>query len=143
MTRILPFLFFLYSVPGLAQQFKLLSPNKKIEVQIETGPATRYSVLVSGKMVLSPSEIGLETHHGFLGRNTRKTRTKTFSIQDTILSPVPEKRKLIPNICNGLVIEFNSRYSIEFRAYDDGVAYRFITRFPDSLTVFHEQAEYI
>jgi alpha-glucosidase len=59
-----------------------------------------------------------------------------------IISPVPEKRTVIPDVYNELSIQFKQPYKIQFRVYDDGVAYRFITQFKDSITIQNEVAEF-
>jgi alpha-glucosidase len=51
---------------------------------------------------------------------------------------VPYKRSRIPNNCNILTIYFKSGFAIEFRAYDDGVAYRFETFFKQAIIVQNE-----
>ena len=59
-----------------------------------------------------------------------------------IISPVPEKRKNIHDEYNVMSIGFRQPYKIEFRVYDDGVAYRFLTLFKDSVTIQNEVAEF-
>jgi alpha-glucosidase len=74
------------------------------------------------------------------GAVVRKVQRR--SVNTTITSPVPEKRITIPDVYNELRIDFNRPVSLVFRAYNDGVAYRFETRFQDSLVVQNEQATF-
>jgi alpha-glucosidase len=63
-------------------------------------------------------------------------------INGQVISPVPEKRKIIPDVYNLLSITFRQPYKVEFRVYDDGVAYRILTFFKDSIRVKNETAEF-
>ncbi|HQW93587.1 MAG TPA: glycoside hydrolase family 97 protein, partial [Ferruginibacter sp.] len=65
---------------------------------------------------------------------------KTERVDEDIVSPVPEKRKIIPDIYNQLTLKFAQPYSLLFRVYDDGVAYRIVTRFRDSVIIQNEEA---
>jgi alpha-glucosidase len=59
---------------------------------------------------------------------------------DKIITPVvPVKSRLIRDRFNELTIDFKQDSSLDFRAYDDGIAYRFRTRLPDSITIASEE----
>jgi alpha-glucosidase len=59
-----------------------------------------------------------------------------------IIPVVKEKRAVISDICNELALDFKNKTTLIIRAYDDGVAYRFETRHPDSITVVNELATF-
>jgi alpha-glucosidase len=119
------------------------SPSGNICVKIWMGKNLQYTIYHNGIEILKPSAIDL-----ILANN------KTFSVNNgiksstvkkeshKIISPVPEKRKIIADIYNELSILFKQPYTIQFRVYDDGVAYRFLTRFKDSITIQNEIAEF-
>ena len=54
---------------------------------------------------------------------------------------VAEKRKVVKDHFNELAIEFKKPFSIIIRAYDDGIAYRFLTHFRDTIYIENELAE--
>ena len=90
---------------------------------------------VDGQRIMNPSRIGmtLETkppRSGNAGRPMTGTgrQTSRRSVRGWIVSPVPEKRRKIPDVFNELTIEFSADLTLCFRAYDDGVAYRWILR---------------
>ena len=59
-----------------------------------------------------------------------------------MLEPVVAyKRSKIADNCNTLLIAFRSGVAIQFRAYNDGVAYRFETSLKDEITVKNEIAD--
>ena len=83
----------------------------------------------------------LDKGRSFSGFNRIKSSAKR-SVSEVIISPVPEKRRNIKDNYNLLTIAFSKPYKVEFRAYDDGVAYRFLTSFKDSITVDNEVAKF-
>jgi hypothetical protein len=44
--------------------------------------------------------------------------------------------------CTRLLIHFENDFSVEFRAYDDAVAYRFATQKPGELIINQEEANF-
>lgn len=120
---------------------EISSPDGKIRVRIDTDKGLAYSVLYEGKLLTGPSQIGLSLAGSTAGRLLIR-RATTRSVRTEIVSPVPEKRKLIPDHYNEIAIRFRGPLSVIFRAYDDGVAYRFVTHLKDSITIDGETAEF-
>lgn len=88
---------------------------------------------------MAPSPVGMaigEYPDAFL--NPTRSKAITRKINSEIIPPVAEKRSRIPDIYNETEVWFKGNYGIKIRAYNDGVAWRLITRFPDSITVNNE-----
>ena len=144
MTRFLLPLFACFLTTGFAQkQATLLSPSGRIKVQVEVADTLRYSVFLGGQRVNGPNPVALILQHQkALGVGGGSVRQSTITVMDTIINPVPFKRKKIPNRYRELTLQFKGDYSVQFRAYDDGVAYRFQTRYQDSIVVENEFSRY-
>lgn len=131
------------SVLGKAGTYEVLSPDGDIKVQVSVTEVIEYSVSFKGQAVLAPSRLSLTLAGGqVLGKEARVKTTRNYYISETIYPAVREKSKAIDNKCNELTIEFEKPFSVIFRAYDDGVAYRFATRMADPVTVVSEEIEY-
>jgi len=119
------------------------SPLGKICVKVWMERELKYTVYENGRPVVLPSDIDLVVRGkaGFCGNNAIRSFS-TRKISDQIVSPVPEKRRIIRDEYNRLSIKFSQPYEVEFRAYDDGVAYRFLTSFKDSIVVEREVARF-
>jgi alpha-glucosidase len=135
-------------LPGFVQQalaqkttsWQLRSPDEKITVTITAGPQLAWSVNHESTVVLTSSPISLLLMGGeVLGRNIAVTNTKRTSVNTTITPPV-YKKSTITDHYNQLAINCKNNYSILFRAYNDGVAYRFVTNRKDSLVINSEEA---
>jgi alpha-glucosidase len=145
MKRNLPVIILLlvfYSVDA-ADRKEISSPDGKIKVTVEAKEKLFYSISYENKMVLLPSVINMILENGteFSGKISFK-KTTSRSNNSVIISPVPEKRKNIPDIYNELAIRFQQPFTVIFRVYNDGVAYRFVTHFKDSIIVKNETASF-
>jgi alpha-glucosidase len=119
------------------------SPSGKISVQVWKDGPVRFQVRLNNKMVLLPSEIGMILKSsGDILMNNPVSHSQQSSHNGEIVSPVPEKRKIIPDNYNLLEISFKKNFSLQFRVYDDGIAYRWLTHFPDSIFVQNETADF-
>jgi alpha-glucosidase len=102
-----------------------------------------YAVYFDGHQILAPSVIDLQVKDmGALSVDDRIVSHSQKSVSENIISPVPEKRRVIPDVYHRLLLTFSQPYRVEFRAYDDGVAYRISTRFKDSVQIQNEVAAF-
>ncbi|HMV11250.1 MAG TPA: glycoside hydrolase family 97 protein [Cyclobacteriaceae bacterium] len=119
--------------------FRLESLGGNITVQISIKDTLKYSVSIENTPVISNAHAAMKLSAGeWLGVNNKLKRISKRSVNEVIENPVPFKRKLIPDHYNELTIEFKNQFEVQFRVYDDGVAYRFKTSKKDSITVVKE-----
>lgn len=125
------------------QQLQLLSPDKTIKAEIDTDKQLSYSIDVDDKKIINESVIDMQLGNGLsLSKNLSIKSTKTKSINEVIVAQIPVSRKNIPNVYNELTLQFKSNFAVVFRVYNDGVAYRIITSFKDSIIVENETAQF-
>jgi alpha-glucosidase len=123
--------------------FDLRSPDKRIEVRIRTAQGFHYDVLLDGKAVLQDSSLSLDVDHQVLGREVKVTSSKE-SHHDQVLKPaVRQKFAEIRDNYKELRLECEGNYAVVFRAYNEGVAYRFETALPsDQIKIYAEEANF-
>lgn len=122
-----------------SQDFKLSSPNGNIEVYINISHKINYAVSFDGITVIQPSGISMTLEDAeVLGRDPVIIKSRTDEIDETIIPVVAEKRAIISDHCNQLTIDFKKNFSLIFRAYNDGVAYRWKTDRKGELVVKNE-----
>ena len=124
------------------KRITLNSPEGNIRVSIQHGDSIYYEVEVNGRTVIAPSTIALLTDHGAFGVKPAFSSQKTRSVRDSITNPVPFKRKRIPDRFNEITLRYRGNFSLIFRAYDDGIAYRIASTWPDSLQILGEVAKF-
>ena len=135
--------FLLISANLFAQkQYTLQSPNGKITMTIEAGEQLTYAVTHDNTCILAPSPIGMTLTDGTqLGKNPVVRSTKTVSVSKTLQSPF-YKRAEIAEVYNELALTMKGKYKVVFRAYDEGVAYRFETDFRKPIIIENETADF-
>ena len=117
-------------------QLRVVSPNGQIVFVLSNGTsgsgqaALRYSVDLHGKHLIDASELGLEIQgQPALGPGLRQVGAQPGSADESYTIPVG-KTKSVRNHYNSLIADFagesGNRLSIEVRAFDDGVAFRYI-----------------
>ena len=125
-----------------AENYTVNSPDSRISVNVETGVNTTYSVRLDGKLLLNPSPLSMTFDNGtVIGRNMQVKNVERFT-QNQVLKPVVrQKSEQILDHYNEMVLNADN-YKLYFRVYNDGLAYRFHTDFPDSLKVLNEEVTY-
>ena len=134
------YLLFLFNAQ-LSAQHVISSPDGKIKITVILKDSLTYSISYENRVILHPSNIDLRTfRNSNLSADLSTSRITKTSVIDSIISPVPEKRTVIRDRYNELNIRFKQPFSLLFRAYDDGVAYRIKTHFKDSIFIENETA---
>lgn len=144
-SGILPLLsiLFCFAMTVSAQkQFTLKSPDGKLEANISVGKTVEYSVSHNGDLMLSKSAISMTMTDGTsYGVDAKLSGSATKTINQAISARV-YKKKLFTDNCNELTLKFKGDYSIIFRAYNDGIAYRFVSASKKPFIVENEKAEF-
>ena len=140
MKLIHTFLLALIVIPVTAQHYSLNSPDNTIQVEIEAAQAVSFKVLLDGQELITPSTVGIEIDKISLpGWKVKKTTTKSV---DQIIRPVvPEKSSAIRDNYNELKLQFQNKLAIVFRAFNNGIAYRWESTLNDSIKVLNEIAQ--
>lgn len=132
-----------FSITAFAQkQYDLVSPNGKLKIEISAGNQLTYSVSHNGDLLLEKSPISMKLTDGRnLAVNAKVKKTARKTVNETIDAVIYKKNK-VSNHYNELNLSFSGDYNVIFRAYDDGVAYRFITNFKKPFFVENELADF-
>lgn len=106
---------------------KLQSPNGNLRVSIEISDKIGYDVICRSDTLLKQCSLQMELNDQQLGRNPKLKKVIRRSVEDVITPVVALKYSTISNEYNQLLLKFRGDYEVEFRAFNDGIAYRFIT----------------
>ena len=124
-------------------QRTISSPNGRIALTVAVTDSTRYAITYAGQPLINWSAVAMTLTDGqslAVGAAVRRSRVR--HVRDSLVPPVVTKRRLITDHFTELTLEYPDNYALLFRVYDDGVAYRFQTNFPDSITIRHETARF-
>lgn len=123
--------------------YRVTSPDGHISATVMVGEDIRYSVSLNEQTLIAPSTISMNLSDGTVfGRNDKVRKTVRTSFDDTF-STVAYKKAEVRDNYNQILLNFKE-FSLIFRAYDDGVAYRFVSNLDKKKTyeVISEQAEF-
>ena len=141
-TIILALLSLLTICYSFGKEYKVSSPDGKTTLTVNSGPDIKWSVVRDGKEIVGASKIAMTLADGkVLGENESVRKTSQQTLNDVIIPVVANKKSKITDNCNILTITFKSGFSLQFRAYNDGVAYRFETSLKDDITVKNETSD--
>ena len=119
---------FCVSLYGHSQKiYKLSSPDKNIGISISLSDKIDYDITYQNETLLEKGSLQMEIGNLQLGANPKLLKAISKSTQEELTPIVPLKYSTVSNNYNQLVLKFKGDYSVEFRAFNDGLAYRFIT----------------
>jgi alpha-glucosidase len=126
-----------------AKDYKISSPDGKIIVTLSSGSDLKWSVTYDGKDIITSANAGMVLSDGrILGSGETVKKAIPGKINQMLETVVGYKRSKIVDNCNTLLIAFRSGLAIQFRAYNDGVAYRFETSLKDEIIIRNEIADF-
>ena len=120
----------------------IASPDGTLKVKVVVADDIRWSVEQDGKTIIAPSQIAMQINDSEVwGAAPRLRKSVVGTIDERIPSPLYKKSE-VENKCTTLTLDFKGDYAIEFRAYDEAAAYRFISKRKGDYTVKNEISEY-
>ena len=122
------------------KDYSVQSPNGKLTVKVHAGSDLTWEVEYQEKTVLMPSAMSVDIGSAVLGKNAKVKKATIKQVNQSFDTPVYKKSSVKDNY-KSLTLFCKDGYNVEFRAYYEGAAYRFIVnRYIDKL--HHEQVEY-
>jgi alpha-glucosidase len=106
--------------------YTLLSPDESLRVEIQLNHTITYSLYSSDHLLLKDCSLSLQLADIRLGLMPKVRKAERGSIDEIINRIVHTKNSTTRNHCNTLTLTFDGGYGVEFRAYDEGVAYRLL-----------------
>ena len=134
-----------------ASSYELLSPDSSLRVVVNCGDRISMNVEKNDEILISPILIGLEigklNKNGqisgkiMLGKGQKVLKINERSVNEKFNTPL-YKRAEIENIYNEIELVFQDNFSIIIRAYNDGIAYRFVVKEKGTFVVTDEICNY-
>ncbi|MBR5034201.1 MAG: glycoside hydrolase family 97 protein [Bacteroidales bacterium] len=122
-----------------AKDYKISSPDGRINVMIQSGSTLSWSVSKDGTQLMAPSKMCLTLADGIqYGPNAKFRKAQRSSVSQT-LKAQNYKRSEVKDNYNQLKL-VSKQFDLIFRVADDGVAYRFVTKKAE--TIASETAEF-
>lgn len=127
------------SVGMYGKNVELKSPDGSLIVDIQLKDKIYYSIYAGSELLLKDCSMSLDLKDEVLGRSPKLRNIKRNSVDETVKREIPLKNAEVRNHYNVLRMDMAGDYSVEFRAYDNGVAYRFVTNKKGKREVLDEE----
>ncbi|MCF8368514.1 MAG: glycoside hydrolase family 97 protein [Bacteroidales bacterium] len=137
--------FFLFTIFLLCQSiraqavFSLSSPDGKIVTEIFTGDYLEFEVSYDSVKIVDRSRISMNVNeHEVLGLAPKIRKKITNSVDSKVIPVVSEKFSAIPEKYNETKLICKGGYSIVFRVYNNGLAWRYETTYEEDIRINRE-----
>lgn len=133
-------LFIIFQINSFAQEFSLKSPDGRINMIVSLNNQISFSVNLDENIVVDKSIISMITGDDRkLGINPKLKNSEQVTYKGEINPQIPYKDSKIIDEYNEMSFNFKDNYQLIIRAYDDGVAYRFVDNRKDTETILDEK----
>ena len=136
MRNILGIILIVFAIPLFGKTYKMQSPNNRLLVEIASGETLTWRIIHDGREVMKPSQIDIDkAYQGKATCSAVKHYKTTF--------PTPFYRQSsVTAEYNEATLTLGKGWSVVFRAYDEGIAYRFVCKGKVPATISDEKAEF-
>lgn len=124
-----------------AADYHCTSPNGNLLLEVNAQSTLTWSVKMGDATLLAPSAISLTVDNSILGKDPKVRKAVKNRYRGEFATPF-YKKSSVRDDYNGLVLKCSGDYEVQFRVYDDGVAYRFVLHKGKQVLIRDEQAEF-
>lgn len=114
------------------------SPDGQTCVNVTLSDRIYYDVVSHGETLLKQSMVGMQLRDRTLGADPVLKKKSVTSIDETVRPLFPLKYSQVEDNYTLLSLEMKGNYAVDFRIYNDGVAFRMRTSLPGEIEVMWE-----
>ena len=130
------------SASAAVKTYELKSPDGKLQVKVEAGNGINYTLTHESDVLLDQSYIGMYMTDGTaFGEGDMPVKKASYRTVDQTIDAMFYKKAKVEDRFNEMTLKFKE-FSLVFRAYDDGLAYRFISNLKKPYQVKDELAQF-
>ncbi|MBW1655639.1 glycoside hydrolase family 97 protein [Flavobacterium quisquiliarum] len=123
-----------------AQTYEVKSPDGRIQIKVNNSNKISWSASLNGNLIIENAEAGMDfSSKTNFGLNPKVKKQTVKSVSQNIHAIVPIKESEIKDEYTELSITYQGNYRLNFRAYNDGVAYQFVDEAKEKRNVVSEK----
>lgn len=132
-------LFCMFITTAHAQKnVSITSPDGQVCLKVTLSDKVYYDIESHGETLIEKGHLGMILDCATLGINPVMRSKKVRTIKDTVTPIFALKHAQIENNYTSLIMNMKGNYSVEWRVYDDGFAYRILTNLKGRVKVVSE-----
>lgn len=130
-----------------SKEYHVNSPDKTVRAEIRIVEDIRLSIYMKNdpgeNLIFGPSSISMNIDRvGELGEGVKVVQTDRMEKDEWLYPVVRQKNEKVRDHFSELTIQFEKPFQLIVRAYNDGIAYRFVTDINQQIRVKDETAIY-
>ena len=130
-----------FSAAATPRSFQLSSPDGQLTLDVQTAPQISYQLSCKGTPVMAPSTLSVQLADGTAYDGAVRFEKALRRSVDGSFAAHVYKRAEVREKYNELTLRYKT-FDVVFRAYDAGIAWRFVSRSKKDFIVRDEQAEF-
>jgi alpha-glucosidase len=132
-----------FAGPVKMKEYRLSSPDRKLSAVIRIDSTIRFELFRNGSSLMSSEAIGIQLADGtFTGKDPVVKKSSQNKVDQVIKPEIREKSESIRDNYEELMLVFKPDYSLEFRMYNEGLAYRIRLDKPGDIVINNELGGY-
>jgi alpha-glucosidase len=135
--------FLLLACTGLmAKSFNITSPDGKLKAQIEVGKTVTYQLNYGNQPLLQSSKVAMKIADGKTWGEGSKLKSAATTQHKGSIKAFAYKKDVVTDNYAQLALQFKEGFSILFRLYNEGMAYRFVSNQKQAMNVENEIVDF-
>ena len=127
---------------SIAQDYEITSPDGRINIEINTSNTISWSVTLNKSIIIEKSTMAMVFSEATSFGIDPEIKSHSIKHKSSVIYPrVPHKNAEIKDEYTELLLHFKGNYTVNFRAYNDGIAYQFIDNSNTERKVISEQMD--
>lgn len=114
------------------------SPDGQVQLNVTLSDKVYYDVISRGETLIEKGHLGMTLDCATIGCNPVMRNKKVKTVEETVQPLMSLKSAQIENKYTSLMMNMKGNYSVEWRVYDDGLAYRMHTNLKGRVKVLSE-----
>ncbi|MBO5498036.1 MAG: glycoside hydrolase family 97 protein [Bacteroidales bacterium] len=123
------------------KNYELKSPDGKLSVYVEAGEGISYTLTHGGDLLMKDSHLGMYMTDGTVFGGIQPVKKVSRRSVSSTIPAFMYKKAEVKDEFNEMTLKFK-KFSVIFRAYDDGMAYRFVSHLKEPSQVEMEMADF-
>lgn len=132
----------LFAASVAGKVYNVASPDGKVSVTVDADQQLKWSIVYDGTDVLEPSALGLQLSDGRTVGSAAKVKKVTRKSVDRMIATPLYRADSIREEYNELTLGLDKNWDVQVRVFNDGAAYRFISREKKPFNVVNETVEF-
>ncbi len=128
----------LFTTAQAQKNVSVSSPDGKVKLNVSLKDKVYFDVESHGETLVKEGHVGMKFDKADFSTNPVLKSKKVKGVHETVSPVFSLKNAQIDNHYTSLVMNMKGGYAIEWRVYDDGLAYRFVTNMKGEVKVLSE-----